>query len=600
MSWIPFSSAASQEAAPTITSRRFRGGGESVFAKSKKLIGQMLVEAGLLSQVDLDHCLREQAHSKQKLGSILIGKQLVNEDQFLSVLSRQLKIKRLNFKNFQPNPALKDILPETEAAKLHVVPLFKKGSLLMVAMRDPTDIAGIDSVERITRLEVEPVICNAEELDFITIAVYGRKFVEEEDILPDFDDVDVESEQEDTSAKDDLNITSLQSMAEDAPVIKIVNSILLQALNKRASDVHINPKEDRIDLRYRIDGELKEFTSPPKKFFLPLVSRIKLISNLDISVNRIPQDGRFTYRVRDKEISVRTSTLPTIYGEKIVLRLHVQTSHGLSLDQLGMGEKERDLLEKALIKPHGMILATGPTGSGKSTLLYSLIERICSPNINIVTLEDPVETRLPEVTQVQLNAKAGMTFASGLRSILRQDPDVIMVGEIRDVETAKIGIQAAMTGHKVFSTLHTNDASGAVSRFIEMGIEPFLISSTLLVVVAQRLVRKLCPHCVEPYEPDATQLHTVIKSPPPGQKIHFFRSKGCVNCEHIGYRGRVGVYEVLQVDNTIKDLILKRASAFAIKQKAVQTGKLRTLKMDAAFKVLQGVTSLQEYLTVAI
>ncbi len=600
MSWISFSSAVPEETAPTFTSRRIRGGSESVFSKSKKLIGQMLVDAGVLSQDDLDSCLREQKLSKQKLGNILISRELVTEDQFLSVLSRQLKVKRLNFKNFQPNPGLKDILPETEAAKLHVVPLFKKGSLLMVAMRDPTDIASIDSVERITRLEVEPVICNASELDFITVAVYGRKFTEEEEIIPDFEDVDVESESEEATGKEDLNITSLQSMAEDAPVIKFVNSILLQALNKRASDVHINPKEDRIDLRYRIDGELKEFASPPKKFFLPLVSRIKLISNLDISVNRVPQDGRFTYRVRDKEISVRTSTLPTIYGEKIVLRLHVQSSHGLSLDQLGMGEKEREVLEKALIKPYGMILATGPTGSGKSTLLYSLIERICSPNINIVTLEDPVESRLPEVTQVQLNAKAGMTFASGLRSILRQDPDVIMVGEIRDVETAKIGIQAAMTGHKVLSTLHTNDASGAVSRFIEMGIEPFLISSTLLAVVAQRLVRKLCPYCVEPYEPDLTQLRTVIKSPPPGQKIHFFRSKGCPNCEHMGYKGRVGVYEVLQVDNTIKELILKRASAFAIKQKAVQTGKLRTLKMDAAFKVLQGVTSLQEYLTVAI
>ena len=575
-----------------------------MFSKSKKFIGQMLVDAGLLSQEALDTSLGEQKQTRQKLGSILINKKLVSEDQFLSVLSSQLKVKRLNIKNFKPNPDLKDILPEAEAARLRVVPLFRKGSLLMVAMRDPTDIVGIDAVEHVTRLEVEPVICNAEELDAITTAIYGRTFSdsEGEEIITEFedDDVDVEAEPEKEAAVDDLNITSLQSMAEDAPVIKIVNSILLQALNKRASDVHISPKEDRIELRYRIDGDLKPFPAPPKKYFLSLVSRIKLISNLDISVNRVPQDGRFTYRVRDKEISVRTSTLPTIFGEKVVLRLHVQTSRGISLDQLGMGEKERELLENALIKPYGMILATGPTGSGKSTLLYSLIERICSPNINIVTLEDPVETRLPEVTQVQLNPKAGMTFASGLRSILRQDPDVIMVGEIRDMETAKIGIQASMTGHKVLSTLHTNDAAGAVSRFIEMGIEPFLISSTLLVVVAQRLVRRLCPHCVEPYEPDATQLHAVIKSPPPGQKIHFFQSKGCHQCEHSGYKGRVGVYEVLQIDNTIKDLILKRASAFAIKQKAVQTGKLRTLKMDAAFKVLQGVTSLQEYLTVAM
>lgn len=571
-----------------------------LFLKSKKLIGQMLVESGLLTQDILDSALGQQTTSKAKLGQILIDNKHVTEDQFLNVLSKQLKVKRLNVKKFNPNPSLKEFLPEEEASKLNVVPLFKKGSLLLVAMPDPTDISIIDTLERVTRLEVEPVICNQEELQEIANGVYGHNLELKQEIMPDMPDIDVEQAQETEEISEDLNLTSLQHMAEDAPVIKIVNSILIQALQRHCSDVHITPRENKIELKFRIDGDLKEIPAPPKKYFQSIISRVKLLSNMDISVTRTPQDGRFTYRVRDKEISVRTSSLPTIYGEKIVLRLHVQTSRKLSLEQLGMSEKEREVINNALIKPYGMILATGPTGSGKSTLLYSLLEKICAPNINIVTLEDPVETRLAEVTQVQLNTKAGMTFASGLRSILRQDPDVIMVGEIRDEETARIAVQAAMTGHKVLSTLHTNDAAGAVSRFIEMGIEPFLIASTLLVVVAQRLVRRICPHCIEAYQPDPDQLTTMIKNPGDDKTFHFFRGKGCYHCDNLGYKGRTGVYEILNMDHGIKELIIKRASAYEIKQRAIQTGRLRTLRMDAAYKVLTGVTSFDDYLSVSL
>ncbi len=571
-----------------------------LLSKSKKLIGQLLIEAGLLSPVDLDAALREQRGSKARIGEILVQKRVLEEDQLLTILCKQLRVKRFNPNKFPPNPQLKEILPEAEASRLQVVPVFRKGSLLLVAMRDPADIAVIDALERLTKLEVEPLICNEKELRDLAVGVYGPNLRMEAETLSDIPEV-VEQEEETAARKEDvLDISSLQSQVEDAPVIKIVNAILVQALQRHASDIHINPKEGKIDLRFRIDGELREIPAPPKNYFTSLVSRIKLLSNLDISVTRTPQDGRFTYRVRDKEVSVRTSTLPTIFGEKVVMRLHVQSSKGLSLEQLGMGDRERELLQAALLRPHGMILATGPTGSGKSTLLYAMLEKICSPNINIVTLEDPVETRLPEVTQVQLNSKAGMTFASGLRSILRQDPDVIMVGEIRDEETARISIQAAMTGHKLLSTLHTNDAAGAVSRFIEMGIEPFLIASTMVVVVAQRLVRRICPDCVEAYRPDAVQLQNMIRKPGENKDFHFFRGKGCFKCEQSGFKGRVGVYEVLNVDNAVKDLIIRRASAHEIRQRAIQSGRLRTLKMDAAFKVLSGVTTFEEYLGVAL
>ena len=568
-----------------------------LFTRTKKRLGEILVDLGLITQEVLDKALLEHKKNNLKLGQYLIQQKLLSEDQVLESLSKQLRIKRLNTKKFSPNPALKAILSEDHATKFRAVPLVKKASLLLVAMYDPTEISVIDALERVTRLEVEPVFCSTNELKELFHQVYGNKLLLGEEMALAVEEMNLEPEAEVEPVDEVLNITSLQTMAQDAPVVKIVNSILVQALNKRASDVHISPKKDKIELRLRVDGDLKDFPAPPKKYFQPMVSRIKLLSGLDISVTRVPQDGRFTYRVQNKEISVRTSTLPTIYGEKVVLRLHVQSTHGYTLDELGMSEKEREMIDTAVHKPYGMILATGPTGSGKTTLLYSILQKVISPSINIVTLEDPVESRLDAITQVQLNTKAGMTFASGLRSILRQDPDVIMIGEIRDQETANIAVQSAMTGHQVLSTLHTNDAAGAVSRFVEMGIEPFLISSTLLVVVAQRLVRKICTECIEPYEAPDEQLRAIIQNPT--RKLHFFRGKGCFTCDNTGFKGRMGVFEILPIDSKVQEMILRRASAFEIKQTMVRTGSLRTLKMDAAYKVFQGMTSFEEYLTVA-
>lgn len=564
--------------------------------KTRKRLGEMLVEAEALTREQLQEALENHKNRGLRLGEYLVDTGMLDEARIIEVLSQQLQIRRLDYESFVPEPEMAEIVPLDVAQRFKVVPLSRQGSVLWVAVQDPTDIAALDGVMQYTRLEVETVICNREELNAIGEAIYDAKLdVDIQSFEEIADDVYVE-EGEDGGEKD-LSIGSLQSQAEDAPVVKIVNTILIQALQSRASDIHLSQGADRVHLRYRIDGDLHDQPSPPKKLFMAMISRIKLLSNLDISVTRIPQDGRFTYRVQEREISVRTSSLPTIYGEKVVMRLHVQTKRHLELQDLGMSERERQKIEAASLKPHGMILATGPTGSGKTTLLYSLLHKISKPNINIVTLEDPVETRLSNITQVQLNTKAGMTFASGLRSILRQDPDVIMVGEIRDQETADIAIESAMTGHQVFSTLHTNDAAGAVTRFIEMEIEPFLIASTLLVVVAQRLVRRICPDCIEPYEapPQALRAMGVAAQ----QKMHFFRGKGCLKCNNTGYRGRLGVYEVLDIDEQVQDLILRKASSVEIKRAAIASKKLTTLKMDAAFKVFQGLTTFDEFTSVA-
>ncbi|AGW12354.1 putative type II secretion system protein E [Megalodesulfovibrio gigas DSM 1382 = ATCC 19364] len=566
----------------------------------RKRLGEMLVEAGLLTQQALDDALVAKRGSPLKLGQFLIQNGIVEEARLLAVLSRQLKVKRLDVESFVPDPSLASLISSDLAERCMVLPLARQGGVLWVAMQDPTDLTALDSIMHVTRMEVEIAICSKHEFDDIAHAIYGRSLdagILAHETFEEIEEDGGEYAVDEGEDAGELNIGSLQSMAQDAPVVKIVNSILVQAMNKRASDIHFSRKKDKLELKFRIDGELKSFPPPPKKLFLPLISRIKLLSNLDISVTRVPQDGRFTYRVQHREISVRVSTLPTIYGEKVVMRLHVQSAKPLSLDQLGMSDKERVKIDKAILKPYGMMLATGPTGSGKTTLLYSILKKISKPTINTITLEDPVESRIDEVTQVQLNVKAGMTFASGLRAILRQDPDVVMVGEIRDQETANIGIQASMTGHKVLSTLHTNDAAGAVTRFIEMDIEPFLIASTLLVVVAQRLVRRICPDCIEPFEAPAAALRSMGVSG--SQRMHFFQGKGCFKCENSGFKGRMGVYEVLEVDDVVQPLILKRASSVEIKQAAVQAKRLSTLKMDAAFKVFQGLTTFEEFTSVA-
>jgi type IV pilus assembly protein PilB len=381
-------------------------------------------------------------------------------------------------------------------------------------------------------------------------------------------------------------------MTEEAPVIRLVNSILAQGVREGGSDVHISPEKDYVQVRFRVDGRLHDVPAPPKSMLLLIISRLKILANMDISISRIPQDGRFTLRMDGKEINIRASTLPTIYGENLVLRL-LDTSTGVySLEKLGMAPEDIAKVEPMIQKPYGMILATGPTGSGKSTTLYSILKRINQPDIHIITLEDPVEYRIGKIRQVQLNRRAGMTFANGLRSIMRQDPDVIMVGEIRDGETAGIAVQSALTGHRVLSTVHTNDAAGAITRFIDMGIEPFLVSSVMLVTIAQRLVRRICPYCTRPYSPPKEALSQWGLDKVQG--ANFMKGTGCFNCMDKGYKGRTGLYEVLLIDEFVQDMILKHASSQAITRAARESGRLTTLRDDAARKVVEGVTTLDE------
>ncbi len=527
---------------------------------------------------------------------------MISERQIADFLAKHLRVRRLNIEKYKARPELTAILPHDLAVRTNAVPLLRKGSLLLVATMDPTDISATDELQQETRLEIENVICTREEFRQIFETLYTVSFAPNEDKLLDLESyIEAEQEVETRELEEEaMNLTSLQNLAEGAPVIKLVNNILLRAVKEGASDVHIRAVRNNVQLQMRIDGKLKDFNAFPKHYFQPVVSRVKLLSKLDISVTRVPQDGRFSFRAGEQEVSVRTSTIPTLYDEKIVLRLHAQGKRHFSLDDLGIGEREQLLLRRAMVKPYGMILTTGPTGSGKTTLLYTLMDMIHEPGINIMTLEDPIETRVDYMTQIQLNTKAGMTFAGGLRSILRQDPDVIMVGEIRDMETAKIAIESSMTGHKVLSTLHTNDSTGAVTRFIEMGIEPFLISNTVLVVAAQRLLRRICPHCIEPYPAKRKQLRIMGMEQEQKVVLHLFRGKGCSYCGNSGYKGRVGVFEVLDVDESVQQMIIKRASAFEIRQAAIKSGSLHTLQSDAAKKVLQGLTTFEEFVSVAL
>ncbi len=552
----------------------------------------MLVEGGLLTEEQLMQAIDDQKKSKLKMGQFLVREGIVNESMIVDLLSRQLKLGKYNPEKYPVDTKLANIIPSESAQQYQVAPLKKTEFLLTIAMLDPMDINALDSIEVLSNTEVEAVICTEQEWNQLIRTIYGTmsgigSTEEEMQAIKDAEDTHAEAD----LTTDDLEVGSLIDMAEGAPVVRLANSILSRAIREGASDIHISPEKEEIQLRFRVDGKLTEVPAPPKATFLPIISRLKILANMDIAVSRIPQDGRFTVKTGNKEINIRASTLPTIYGENIVLRL-LDTSGGIiSLEQLGMQAEDRQKVEYSIKKPYGMILTAGPTGSGKSTTLYSILKEINNPDINIITLEDPVEYRIPKIRQVQLNQKAGMTFASGLRSILRQDPDVVMVGEIRDPETAKISVQGALTGHRVLSTVHTNDSAGAITRFIDMGIEPFLVASVMLATIAQRLVRKNCQYCLESYQPPASALAYWGDRMDSG---NFKRGKGCVQCMNTGFKGRSGLYEILIIDEMVQDMIVQRKSAQEITRAAISAGKLKTLKEDAAEKISQGITTLEE------
>ncbi|MDY6903588.1 MAG: ATPase, T2SS/T4P/T4SS family [Thermodesulfobacteriota bacterium] len=563
--------------------------------RTRKKLGEMLIDAGHLTEEKLSKYVAAQQRSGLKLGQFLIREGVVSESMIVELISQQAGIKKYNPMEFPVSPEHAAKLTEATARKYHAIPLKQDMQLLYVAMPDPLDIRSLDAIEVECNMEVEPVICSEQEFSHLFSLVYETRVDAGPLAGSGFDLVDEMDFAEDEEESPDLGTTelsSLQHMAEEAPVVRLVNTLLSQAIRQGASDIHISPEKRYIQIRFRIDGSLHEMPAPPKQMFLSIVSRLKILANLDISISRIPQDGRFSVKIENKDINIRVSTIPTIYGENVVLRL-LDTSSGVyTLDQLGMAADDQQKLKRNIAKPYGMILATGPTGSGKSTSLFAMMNRINTPDINIITLEDPVEYRMEGIRQAQLNRKAGMTFAGGLRSILRQDPDVIMVGEIRDGETAAVATQAALTGHMVFSTVHTNDAAGAITRFIDMGVEPFLVASVMLVSIAQRLVRKVCEYCAEDDHPSAKALSFMGLENEPDAV--FKQGKGCPQCLNTGYRGRTGIYEILEIDDEIQGMILNRKSGRQITQVALEAGKLRTLKQDAARKAALGITTLDE------
>jgi len=559
--------------------------------KIKKRLGEILIEGGLLTRMQLEEALPYQKKSGLKLGQFLVREGIVSETQIVDMVSNQLNLRKYTSVNYQVDPELANVIPAEMAFRYQAVPLRKSGLLLTIAMTDPMDINAVDAIEVYTNNEVETIICTEQDLNQLLGILYGT-YSGIDGVLEDMEDMQYDEETEKAPITEDVEVSSLQGMAEEAPVVRLVNSILSQGVREGASDIHISPEKDFVQVRFRVDGKLHEVPAPPKSMFLPIVSRLKILANMDISISRIPQDGRFTVKMKNKEINIRTSTIPSIYGENMVLRL-LDTSSGVySLERLGMSRTDREKIVSVINRPYGMILSTGPTGSGKSTSLYSILKTINKPDTNIITVEDPVEYRIEKICQVQLNRKAGMTFADGLRSILRQDPDVIMVGEIRDTETATIAVQAALTGHRVLSTLHTNDAAGAITRFIDMGIEPFLVASTMIVSFAQRLVRTICPQCKARYEPPEEALH--FWGLTSNDRSKLVNGTGCFNCMHTGYKGRTGIFEVLLIDDLIQNMILKKRSSHEISKAAKEAGKLSTLKEDAAQKILQGITTIDE------
>jgi len=554
-----------------------------VLLKRKALTSERLDEAKMLAD-----------DSNVKLENYLVDQRYVSDIDMTLALSEYLSIPPIQLKSFTPRPQVLETLPQSTMAQHKVVPIAKTGKMLTIAMADPFDVVVLDQVQSMSGLHVLPVIAPEREIEDLL-----NRFAKEpsqglEDILKDVADGDIEV---DMAEEEDLSLDQMLEGADDAPVIRIVNSIMVEALRKRASDIHIEPMEKTIRLRYRIDGVLYESPSPPKVLQSAIISRLKIMSNLDIAERRIPQDGRFKVRALGKEVDIRVSLLPCIHGEKIVMRILDKSALAPSVDSLGMETIAYEHFTEALSQPHGMILVTGPTGSGKTTTLYSGLQELNDPGTNIITVEDPVEYQLGGVNQVQVKADVGLSFAAGLRSILRQDPDIVMVGEIRDGETAMIGVQAALTGHLVLSTLHTNDAAGAIARLSQMGVEPFLLASSVILTQAQRLYRRLCDSCKQPQQLplEILRLHHIDPSIFDGAEA--YAPVGCPKCGGIGYKGRGAIMEVLRVDEDIRDLILKEASGSEIAEVAVRNGMM-TLRDVGFMRVRDGNTSIEEVIRV--
>src|SRR5881392_2552515 len=563
-------------------------------------LGDLLVADGLLTPAQLQKALGEQRGSTEKLGSILIKLGFINEEQLIGFLSRQYGVPSITLAQLEIDPGVLKLVPAAIAKKYEVLPVRRMGNSLALAMADPTNVFALDDISFMTNLQVLPLVASQTAIKKAIDRHYESKTEAiasvMQDMSTDLSNVEVVEGDED-SAK--IDTFELKESADEAPVVKLVNMVLVDAIQKGASDIHWESYEKVFRIRFRIDGVLHEMLSLPKKVEAATISRLKIMSNLDIAERRVPQDGRIKLRYNTREIDFRVSVLPTIFGEKAVLRILDKDALQLDLTKLGFDPWSHEKFSSVIHQPYGMVLITGPTGSGKTTTLYSAIHTINSPDVNIMTAEDPVEYNLKGVNQVQINESVGRTFAAALRSFLRQDPDVILVGETRDLETAQISIRAALTGHLVFTTLHTNDCPSTIARLLDMGIPPFLVSSSLLLILAQRLGRKVCSACKEPYEVDEQTLVPYGHAPTGRGKVTLHKGKGCPTCSFTGMKGRVAIYEVMPISDELRDGILRSVTTAELRDIAQSQG-MKTLRQSGLLKVLDGTTTIEEVLRVTL
>jgi len=565
-------------------------------------IADALVEDGLLSTTQIEELLDRQKKEGARLVKLLIDKdkQYVSPDDLAVCMGRVLNVAPVNLPRISIPPEIVDLVPRDMAHNHRVVPVARLDKRLYLAMVDPLNVLALDDIKRITKLEITPLIASEKAVADKLQAIDSTKSGSMEDIIQDAQKRSDASGEADTiesikEATEEVNLDKLAASSEEAPVIKLANLIVLQAIKDRASDVHLEPFERSMRLRYRVDGSLLDATPPPKQMQLALASRFKIMSNLDIAERRLPQDGRMRVKVSGKDYDLRVSILPTVHGEKIVLRVLDKSNLSASIDKLGLDEGTFRQFKTAIDAPHGLILVTGPTGSGKTTTLYSALNELNNPTWNIITVEDPVEFQIPGINQVPTKKEIGLSFASALRSILRQDPDIIMIGEIRDTETAEIAIEAALTGHQVLSTMHCNDAPGAIARLDDMGIAPFLISSSAILSCAQRLVRRICSHCKEPVTYPPRMFEDLGIDPMMFDGVELFRGRGCDRCKNSGYVGRMAIIEAMTITDQIRKLIIARASTREMAKLAVNQG-MRTLRMVGLDRARDGMSTLEQVL----
>jgi type IV pilus assembly protein PilB len=548
----------------------------------------------------LDKALEFQRSNGGKLGSCLTKMGFITDDDITGVLSRQYGVPSINLKYYEIDPIVIKLIPQDTALRYQVVPLSRVGSVLTIAMTDPTNVFAMDDIKFMTGFNVEPVVASESAIAEAITRFYGGGQSNHEELSNLMKDlVDDDQELELATDEQEMDATALERAAEEAPIIKLVNLILTDSLKRGASDIHVEPYENEMRVRFRVDGVLQTVMNPPLKLRDAMTSRMKIMAKLDIAEKRLPQDGRIMIKFKadgkKKELDFRVSTVPTLYGEKIVLRLLDKENLRLDMTKLGFEAESLKKFERNILKPYGMVLVTGPTGSGKTNTLYSSVSRLNQVDTNIMTAEDPVEFQLAGINQVQMKEQIGLNFAAALRAFLRQDPNIILVGEIRDFETAEIAVKAALTGHLVLSTLHTNDAPSTISRLMNMGIEPFLVATSVNLICAQRLVRRICSNCKEELEVPEQALIDAGYSPEEVKTTKIYHGKGCTTCNKGGYKGRTGLYEVMEVNDELRELILVGASALELKKKAIEQGMI-TLRRSGLIKVAAGMTTMEEVL----